>query len=699
MRFTIKSKLGIAFGLILVLLGGAGTLAVSSLSQSNDRMQAFAARPFSQVQRVLRIEAMSFDAARMFARSMLEPTTPAREKLFADFKAHDAKFQSILKDYTDLVPAEDRGRVQPLRDDWAKLSEAMTKGMEFAVQNGNNTANTVATGEQLTAFAAVMARIDDIKGRADLSAEDRALITAIELKMVRLRGEIYREIVITDDVLLAKIADEFNDTQKALGRDLVKLSEAGRATGFAEPASALAAAVKAWEPSAQKVFSLGLANTDAKALRYYIGPFTDARKAVVEDVGQLRAYEEKVAQGFVHDTQVAFESTRTILIGVVVGAVIIGLAMAIWIAMSISRGLSKAVSSAQNVAAGDLTKDVVPTGNDEVTDLLKAIQAMNLKLREVVGQVISAAGNVSAGSQELSASAEQLSQGSTEQAASTEEASASMEEMAANVKQNAENAGQTETIARQSAKDAEASGAAVGRAVEAMQTIAQKITIVQEIARQTDLLALNAAVEAARAGEHGRGFAVVASEVRKLAERSQAAAAEIGTLSVDTVKAAREAGDMLSRLVPDIKKTAALVEEISAACREQDVGSGQINQAIQQLDKVTQQNASASEQVSATSEELAAQADTLQSTIAYFRIDGTQAAHSLEIDGAVTQLRSTAARMAAPSSVVKSPSVRSPGKRAAARPASRPMGSSLGGGFALDMGEGDERDADFSRVA
>ncbi|NGM39055.1 HAMP domain-containing protein, partial [Methylobacterium sp. DB0501] len=491
MRFTIKAKLGIAFGAILVLLGGAGTLAVSSLSQSNDRMQAFAARPFSQVQRILRIEAMSFDAARMFARSMLEPTTTAREKLFAEFKANDAKLQGILREYTDLVPMEDRSRVQPLRENWSKLSEAVTKGMEFAVQNGNNTANAIATGETLTAFTAAMGRLDDIKARSDLSAEDRALLGAIEIKMFRLRGEIYREIVITDDAMLAKIAGEFGDTQKALWRDLAKVGEAGRAAGYAEAVGALSAAVRAWEPSAEKVFAFGLSNTDAKALRYYVGPFTDARRAVLEEVGKLRSYEENVAHGFVRDTQSAYETTRTILVAVVVGAVILGLAMALWMALAISRGLSKAVTAAQNVAAGDLTKDVVPTGQDEVTDLLRAIQAMNLKLREVVGQVVSAASNVSAGSQELSASAEQLSQGSTEQAASTEEASASMEEMAANVKQNAENAGQTEAIARQSAKDAEASGAAVGRAVEAMQTIAQKITIVQEIARQTDLLALN----------------------------------------------------------------------------------------------------------------------------------------------------------------------------------------------------------------
>lgn len=220
-----------------------------------------------------------------------------------------------------------------------------------------------------------------------------------------------------------------------------------------------------------------------------------------------------------------------------------------------------------------------------------------------------------------------------------------MEEMAANIKQNADNAAQTEKIARQSSKDAEASGEAVNRAVVAMRTIAEKISIVQEIARQTDLLALNAAVEAARAGEHGKGFAVVASEVRKLAERSRAAASEISSLSGETVQVATEAGDMLNRLVPDIRKTAELVAEISAACREQDIGASQINEAIQQLDKVTQQNSGASEEMSATSEELAAQAEELQSSIAFFKVDASsvssrpaQAAHRPAAKPAATRL-------------------------------------------------------------
>jgi methyl-accepting chemotaxis protein len=214
-----------------------------------------------------------------------------------------------------------------------------------------------------------------------------------------------------------------------------------------------------------------------------------------------------------------------------------------------------------------------------------------------------------------------MSEGASEQAAAAEQASSSMEEMAANIKQTAENAGQTERIATQSAKDARQSGEAVIKAVQAMQVIAEKITIVQEIARQTDLLALNAAVEAARAGEHGKGFAVVASEVRKLAERSQIAAAEIGSLSTDTLKVAQTAGEMLARLVPDIRKTADLVEEITAACREQDIGASQINTAIQQLDKVIQQNAASSEEVSSTSEELSSQAGQLQATIAYFHLE------------------------------------------------------------------------------
>jgi methyl-accepting chemotaxis protein len=265
--------------------------------------------------------------------------------------------------------------------------------------------------------------------------------------------------------------------------------------------------------------------------------------------------------------------------------------------------------------------------------------------------------------------------------------------MAANIKQNASNASETERIASQSAKDAEASGNAVVRAVAAMQTIAEKITIVQEIARQTDLLALNAAVEAARAGEHGKGFAVVASEVRKLAERSQAAAAEIGTLSSDSVKVAQEAGSMLQKLVPDIKRTSELVEEISAACREQDVGSAQINQAIQSLDKVTQQNASAAEELSATAEELANQSERLQETISFFRISDQQTTRPASRKAATTEGKPEVHKQ-----IAKAQSFAHPKPKASAvasKVAAAPK--SKASGFSLDMEDDEALDADFKR--
>ena len=391
----------------------------------------------------------------------------------------------------------------------------------------------------------------------------------------------------------------------------------------------------------------------------------------------------------VDDNQSLYEGTRTLLISVAGIAGILATAAAIWLSLSISRGLGRAIAVVRDVAEGDLTKTATINSRDEIAEMLGYVNSMVERLRGVVADALSAADNVSSGSQELSASSEQLSQGATEQAASAEEASASMEQMAANIKQNADNAAQTEKIARQSAKDAETSGDAVNRAVAAMRTIAEKISIVQEIARQTDLLALNAAVEAARAGEHGKGFAVVASEVRKLAERSQSAAAEISAMSGETVQSAQDAGEMLNRLVPDIRKTAELVAEISAACREQDIGASQINEAIQQLDKVTQQNAGASEEMSATSEELAAQAEELQSSIAFFKVDG----------GARNAQQKPAPMAARPAAMPKHQERPAPRQAMAASSVAAQQARVKGFALDLSMGGPDASDREFRESA
>jgi methyl-accepting chemotaxis protein len=348
------------------------------------------------------------------------------------------------------------------------------------------------------------------------------------------------------------------------------------------------------------------------------GKYTETADALV-------AYTQREADAKGKGVQVVASSAE---VGVAVGivlSVLIGVGIAVFIMRSITHPLKTAVDLVNHVAEGDLRHQVHVDSRDELGQMLESLNTMVANLRKTVGEVATVATSVATGSEQLSSTAQQLSQGASEQAAAAEESTSSMEEMASSVQQNADNARQTDKIASKAAEDARSSGEAVKRTVHAMNEVAQKINIIEEIARKTDLLALNAAVEAARAGEHGRGFAVVASEVRKLAERSQTAAAEISRLTASGVQTAEGAGQLLDKLVPDIQKTAELVREIAAASAEQSTGASQVNRGIQQLDQVIQQNASAAEEMASTSEELSSQAELLQSSITFFRVDASQA--------------------------------------------------------------------------
>ena len=340
------------------------------------------------------------------------------------------------------------------------------------------------------------------------------------------------------------------------------------------------------------------------------------RKDILDLVAQQRA---KGKQTQVEVDRVATSAWTWSAVGGSI-ALVLGIVFTALQIRSITRPLSEAVHVAQRVAQGDLSVRVVARSKDETGQLLAAMGQMVAQLTSVIGSVRSSAEQLLSASTQVSATSQSLSQSSSEQAASVEETSATLEQATASIRQNADNARLTDAMAQQAASQAAEGGAAVQGTVSAMQSIAERISIIDDIAYQTNMLALNAAIEAARAGEHGKGFAVVAAEVRKLAERSQVAAKEIGDLATSTVKQADAAGSLIAQMAPAISKTSDLVQEITAASEEQSTGMQQINQAVAQLSAVTQQNASASEELAATAEEMNAQVHLLQQSMQHFKL-------------------------------------------------------------------------------
>jgi methyl-accepting chemotaxis protein len=735
MRFTVKAKLASAFGAVIALSMITGVIAYTNLTTLDTSQQ----RLVSQAERMKKTASL-VNGIQGQVRAETRIILASSEKDAVDnHRAMIERRDASLKLKDELYAMASETGKQLIQQAAAKLqhmNELEEQAGKLSLLRSNTRASEMWNSEGLPTLRDFNAVVDTASaeiGKAQPSMEGLRAAAALQTSKYEAARLARSATTAFGDVSIEELEAGFKASgvlMEGFKASVVHSSNQLAALGIAVDSFKLQS--ERFAQIAEKVLETAREGGNVKALAITNGQgrmaFQEALAGFEEYIKLTNSQMAELATAGSDEATFA----KTLLISIIIASLLIAVASATWIAVNIGRGLSRAVGLADAVALGDLSRKIEVASNDEIGDLIKSLNSMTVnlnatariadsiaggdltvdakplsdkdtlglalermveRLRSVVSDTLTASQNMSAGSQELSSSAEQLSQGATEQASASEEASASMEEMAANVKQNAENASQTEKIAHQSAKDAEASGVAVSRAVEAMQTIAGKITIVQEIARQTDLLALNAAVEAARAGEHGKGFAVVASEVRKLAERSQTAAAEISALSGETVKAAQEAGAMLSRLVPDIKKTAQLVEEITAACREQDVGSSQINQAIQQLDKVGQQNSSASEQVSSTAEELASQAEQLQSTIAYFRIEQPQndtSRPAAGIDKAVMQLRSKATTMSGAQRGAKRP--------VAARPVRGLKAAGGSGGFALDMNDGaDERDADFKR--
>ena len=683
MKLTIKTKLIAVFALMIALMGVSSFLALKSASRLAGEIDTIADETAFQLDQSLEMKAAAARSMSLIKSYLAQPDADRAAEIAQAVDVRFAAVEDAATAIEDILFTDtSKALMADFRAEWNNFLEIEAELREYGLANTNARASETYETESSPAYEALVEAAEAL-----VNLSDRPESSVVDHQTFKLQAEIgeFLEHVhdIHDDEVDMLIYqgeaerqssfDEIGEGRVAARRHLAAAEDAATG-GDAQAVAELGTLFERWIGMVERVADLALQNTNRISNVMLNEQLEPAFKQSFNAADAMALRSKEVLEMAQADAHGVYANARNILLGLGIGAAVIGFVAAFWLSTSIGRGLNRATSVVREVASGNLEVDVKSDSRDEIGLLLGDIAKMIERLKSVVGDVTTAARSVASGSEELTSTSAQLSQGAQEQASSTEETSASVEQMAANIKQNAENTAQTESIARQAAKDAETSGEAVGDAVKAMETIAEKIMVVQEIARQTDLLALNAAVEAARAGEHGRGFAVVASEVRKLAERSQEAATEISGLSGETVRSAQSAGDLLRSLVPDIQKTSDLVAEISAANSELNAGASQISEAIQQLDTVTQQNTSASEEMSSAASELSHQAERLQSSISFFKVDGAEEARG---DGRTA----TGAQLGFPR----------------AKPEARRRQE---GGFAFDMGGGEDAlDAEFERVS
>lgn len=661
-KLTIRNKLILAFTTLIVLMGVIFALSYSRISTMNDSINKIINETLVQQIAIARLRLQANLIVRNQKNIILESDN---QKMAQISRQIDNQIELMNAESEKLVAISSGelltivNQIQAKKDDLIKVTNDIVK---LATVNSENAARERSFSEGNAEFLKVSTTLEELIQYFAATGTKEQLNESAVLKdaVSQLYAQEKTMILSSTDAVRQKSALEAAQLENKIELMYTRLSRHTTGEGMIL-LDKYARQYVTFYAVHKEVMGLALEATNANATALSSGQgeaiTSDMIALIVQFMDKLNA---KMDAGNREAGELYAGAVR-IMTGVIFAAVVVSVLMAAWLLRGIMGSLNTATQAVKKVAAGDFSADVKISTEDEIGAMLKelqfmieklrssvdvakmvargdlmidfstqknhggdlddALEAMVNNLREIALTIYNGADNVTMASQQVAAASQQMSQGAQEQASASEEVSSSMEQMAANIQQNTDNSRETEKIANKAAKDIQVSSQSVSETVDAITTIAEKIAIIEEIASKTDLLALNAAVEAARAGEHGKGFAVVAAEVRKLAERSQKAAGEINEISARTVKLAVESREMLINTLPDINKTAALVQEVAASSVEQNSGAVQVNKAIQQLSQVTQGNASAAEEMSSNAEELNSQAEELKAAISYFKID------------------------------------------------------------------------------